>query len=306
MPEHFSASQTAALLPFPMLVEDLKHAAGQYANGQITSPARLAVPFAQGIMLSMPAVADDILVHKLVNVCPGNGALGLAAINGTVTAYDASTGVPAFVLDGPTVTGRRTAAVSMLAIEALASSPPRAILLVGTGRQSAYHVQAIAALFPAARIVVQGTSAQRAQRFCEEFHDLPQPPAPFDPQMASADWDVVITLTTSRQPVYSEPARPGRLIVAVGAFTPDAAEIDPRTVQASQLYVDDMAGAPHEAGDLVQAGVDWDQVRTLDAALRGRSTDPRPVLFKSVGCGAWDLAACRTAARNLAAGISQA
>jgi hypothetical protein len=36
--------------------------------------------------------------------------------------------------------------------------------------------------------------------------------------MAGADWDVVIMLTTSRELVYAEPARPGRLIVPVGAL----------------------------------------------------------------------------------------
>jgi 1-piperideine-2-carboxylate/1-pyrroline-2-carboxylate reductase [NAD(P)H] len=301
MPEHFSAAQTAALLPFPMLVNELERAAQQYAAGLIVSPPRLGVPFSHGTLLSMPAVADDMVVHKLITVCPGNAALGLPTITGTVTAYAARTGQPSFVLDGPTVTGRRTAAISMLAVTALGACPPRAMLLVGTGRQSSYHVEAIAAMFPAARVVVQGTTAARATQFCQQFRDLPCAPVPLDPQAAPLDYDVVITLTTSKSPVYSEPAKRSRLIVAVGAFTPDAAEIDPDTVHASQLYVDDLAGATHEAGDLIQANVAWDQVRTLHAALLAASTEPRPVLFKSVGCGAWDLAACRTAATNLGA-----
>ena len=39
-------------------------------------------------MLSMPASAADIAIHKLVNVCPGNGALGLPTIHGQVSAYE--------------------------------------------------------------------------------------------------------------------------------------------------------------------------------------------------------------------------
>ena len=90
-----------------------------YAGGRIVSPERMVVPLAEGaVMLSMPASAADLAMHKLVNVCPRNRALGLPTIHGQVTAFDASTGVPQFMLDGPTVTGRRTAAVTMLGIRA--------------------------------------------------------------------------------------------------------------------------------------------------------------------------------------------
>ena len=57
-----------------------------------------------------------------------------------------------------------------------------------------------------------------------------------------------------------------RLIVAVGTYTPGAAEIDAATVRSCTLYVDDTANARHEAGDLLRAGVDWTQVRPIAAA----------------------------------------
>jgi 1-piperideine-2-carboxylate/1-pyrroline-2-carboxylate reductase [NAD(P)H] len=299
MPEQFTASETATLLPFPELVDALEVVVNQYAMGSIASPPRLSVPFEHGTMLSMPAIAADIVVHKLVNVCPGNAALGLPTITGTVTAFDAKNGQASFVLDGPTVTGRRTAAISMLAISALAPCVPRAILLIGTGRQSAFHVQAIAAMFPGAAVYVQGVTHERAREFCKGFAGLPCAIRPFHPDDRELELDAVITLTTSKLPVYAEKAMRGRLLVAVGAFTPDAAEIDARTVRASELYVDDLAGAFHEAGDLIQAKVQWNKVKTLHEALRGSPADTRPILFKSVGCGAWDLAACRTAASIL-------
>jgi 1-piperideine-2-carboxylate/1-pyrroline-2-carboxylate reductase [NAD(P)H] len=59
--------------------------------------------------------------------------------------------------------------------------------------------------------------------------------------------------------------------------------------------VDDPVGAKHEAGDLIQAGVDWRAVSPLAKALNGEFSTTNPVLFKSVGCAAWDLAACRVA-----------
>ena len=110
--------------------------------------------------------------------------------------------------------------------------------------------------------------------------------------------DVVIAATTSKTPVYTTPARAGRLVIGVGAFTADAAEIAADVVHASALYVDDLAGARHEAGDFILAGVDWSAVHTLAEALAapGGTVDAtRPIVFKSVGCAAWDLAACRVA-----------
>jgi 1-piperideine-2-carboxylate/1-pyrroline-2-carboxylate reductase [NAD(P)H] len=88
-------------------------------------------------------------------------------------------------------------------------------------------------------------------------------------------------------------------VIGVGAFTADAAEVSASTVQASTLYVDDLAGAHHEAGDLILAGVDWNVVRPLADALASAKKTDAPVLFKSVGCAAWDLAACRVAREML-------
>ncbi|KDB08260.1 ornithine cyclodeaminase/mu-crystallin [Burkholderia sp. lig30] len=292
----FDAAATAALLDYPALLAALRQTVVEYAAGEIVSPERMVVPLqAGGVMLSMPSSARDIAIHKLVNVCPGNGARGLPTIHGQVVACDAVTGEMRFVLDGPTVTGRRTAAISALGIQALHAGAPREILLIGTGKQAANHAEALAAIFPDAQLVVRGTTAQSAARFCEA--NLAQAPrlAPLDGDGVPDSIDVVVTLTTSRTPVYREPAREGRLVVGVGAFTPDAAEIDAGTVRASRLVVDDLAGARHEAGDLILAQVDWHQVASLADALGGTFEADGPVLFKSVGCAAWDLAACRAA-----------
>ncbi len=92
-------------------------------------------------------------------------------------------------------------------------------------------------------------------------------------------------------------------MIGVGAFTPQMLEIGAHTVHGSALYVDDLAGAKHEAGDFIQAGVNWADVTGIAALLDGSAPRPvasTPVLFKSVGCAAWDLAACRVARDALA------
>ena len=66
------------------------------------------------------------------------------------------------------------------------------------------------------------------------------------------------------------------------------------------MIVDDPAGARHEAGDLIQAGVDWSGVISLGDVLKGTANVAGPIFFKSVGCAAWDLAACRVAREMIA------
>ena len=295
-------AQTAALLDFAELVEAIAVAAAELVAGAILSPERLVLPLGAGaVLLSMPAAARDIAIHKLVNVHPGNAARGLPTIHGAVTVCDAATGALRCVLDGPEVTGRRTAAVTLLAMRHLLGRAPQHILIVGTGVQARYHVQAMGALHPHARIWVRGRTTDAAIAFCERnralhAHLAPCPRPASDP---APDMDVVVTLTTSTTPLYDAPARAGCLVIGVGAFKPEMAELGARTLGGSDLYADDPAGARHEAGDLLRAGVDWTRVASLGALLRGPVDPARPAVFKSVGTAAWDLAAARVALRAL-------
>lgn len=212
------------------------------------------------------------------------------------------TGVSLFALDGPTVTGRRTAAITLFAISRLRAAPPKRIAIVGTGKQASTHAQAFSAYFPAAELVVAGISREEEARFCARHSASGVQP------FTDRNWsgvDVVVTLTTSKVPVYAEAATKDRLVVGVGAFTPEAAEVGRETVLASTAIVDDPAGARHEAGDLIQAGVDWSRVISLGDVLQGRVSLDGPVFFKSVGCAAWDLAACRVARNAIDAGATE-
>ncbi|HEX3634550.1 MAG TPA: hypothetical protein VHV99_03505, partial [Paraburkholderia sp.] len=215
-------------------------------------------------------------------------------------------------------------------IHTFALARPREFLLIGTGTQAANHLEAIRELFPDARVWVKGSAPARAEAFCaahrvygtegtegtegtygaegthgtrgaqggkvRELQPLADPAANIPDSV-----DVVIALTTSKQPVYDEGARTNRLVIGVGAFTPAMVEIGARTIAGSALFVDDEAGARHEAGDFIQAGVDWTQVGGIAAVVEKTASLPagKPIVFKSVGCAAWDLAACRVAREAL-------
>ncbi|HEX4508513.1 MAG TPA: delta(1)-pyrroline-2-carboxylate reductase family protein [Burkholderiaceae bacterium] len=310
--EHATALHT----PFPALVAALRTAALEMARGELASPPRQVVPLPHdGALLSMVATAIDIAVHKLVSVVPSNKERGLPTVQGHVDVIDSRTGEPLLRLEAATLTGRRTAALSMLGIETFMAEPPGRVLVIGTGAGALHHVMALRALHPAARIDILGRTHEATERFCAAHHfQGAQVAGHADaPTLANAVYahalhpvarvqdstaDVVITCTTSRVPVYAQPPSPARLVIATGAWQAHAAEIHPALVRASRCYVDEGVGAHHEAGDLVCAEVDWATVTALQDVLAGEASRPQPgeaVLFKTVGCAAWDLAGARVA-----------
>jgi ornithine cyclodeaminase len=123
-----------------------------------------------------------------------------------------------------------------------------------------------------------------------------------DPNEALADCPLVVTCTPANGVVLRAAPRPDAFIAAVGAFTPRMVELAPelcREFAARGTIVVDTRDADHEAGDLLQAGLDVSQFITLQDALRTKKNRPGstsgPVLFKSCGWAGWDLAAARLA-----------
>lgn len=295
-----NAEQTARALPYAQLVPAVAQAARELAQQQIQAPERLVVSMGEGgVLLAMPAVAHDLSVTKLVTVHPRNAAHGLPAIQGEVMVIDTATGRRLAMLDGPTVTARRTAAVTLLGIQTLAVQNPASALLIGTGVQAAAHADALVAHLGIAQFWVAGRSLAAAQTFCAALkmrHPHVEAGAVDDLVQALPTTDLVLALTTSRTPVIPVHIAAHTLAIGVGAFKPDMAEFPPALLHSRQIVVDDLGGAQHEAGDLLQAGLDWGKVRDLASVL----AEPLPPsalapVFKTVGQAAWDLAAARVA-----------
>ncbi len=226
-----------------------------------------------------------------------NLQLQLPTIHGIVTVCDAVTGKPLVLLEGSVVTGRRTAAVSLIAIKALLGRVPQSVLLIGTGVQATHHVEALHALFPKSKILVRGLTSAHAQKFVDVMRQRHERLS-LCPTEIPCDVEAVLTVTTSTEPVYDELPIPGRIVVGVGAFKPEMAEIGKQTLACGEIYADDPEGARHEAGDLIRAGVDWRNVRSLGWLLQNKPRGTDGAVFKSVGTAAWDLAASRVALVN--------
>lgn len=292
------AHQTAARLPWPALVQQLR---ALLADGSVHVPQRIVQPLAHGASLFvMPAADAQVAMTKLITFTPANAGSPRPTIQGDVVVFDVQTGERRLVLDGPTVTARRTAAVSALAAQMLAPQIKGPLLVVGAGAQGYAHVEAFVELLGVTDVRIASRRESSAQALADHARSLgASARVVSDPDAALEDCPLVVTCTSAQNIVLRSIPRADAFIAAVGAFTPTMVELAPAvcTHCASQgTIVVDTPEAVHEAGDLIQAGLDVASFATLrDVVAAPHLPRPGPVLFKSCGWAGWDLAAARTA-----------
>ncbi|WP_297860105.1 delta(1)-pyrroline-2-carboxylate reductase family protein [Meiothermus sp.] len=291
-----SAEETAALLPYPVLAESIARVLADHARGQITAPERLVVPLAGGAtLLLMPAADPTITATKLVTVHPQQHP----SVRAEVWVMRTDTGERLALLEGSVVTARRTAAVSLLAAQALAPNPSGPLLILGAGTQGKSHLEAFQEGLGTDKVYVYSRSFEHAEAlasYARQRRMLAQAISALEPALHEAS--LIVCATSSQTPLLFK-VPPGAFIAAVGAYRPDMAEVAPQVVRQARIYVDTLKGARSEAGDLLQAQVDWNQVKPLEIALQQPKPTDGPVLFKSVGHALWDLAAARLAVHKL-------
>jgi alanine dehydrogenase len=298
----FSAAQVHAALPWKALVDQLAQAFAQGAE----VPVRHAHGLGQAdALLLMPAWNADAIGVKLVTVMPGNAARHAATVQASYLLFERATGRMLALLDGEALTLRRTAAASVLAARHLARPDARRLLIVGTGHLAGWMARAYHALRPElTHIAIWGRNAHSCAALVQTLSAEGLPVAACDDLRAGvASADIVCCVTTSTTPlVLGEWLQPGTHLDLVGAFKPDMRETDDAAVLRARVFVDTLAGALAEAGDLVQPLADGTLKRShvlgelaqlVRADIPGRQSAQEITLFKSVGTALEDLAAAR-------------
>lgn len=304
MSQFLDAAATAARLPYPALVQTLERL---LADPSVHVPERLVQPLPRGgSLFVMPALDRHIAITKLITFTPANAGTGRATIQGDVVVFDVTTGERLLVLDGPTVTAHRTAAVSLLAAQRLASNTGGPLLIIGAGAQGRAHLQAFATGLGLREVWVASRTPESAQALADQATALGLSARVVDdPNAALAHCPLVVTCTPANGAVLNAMPRPDAFIAAVGSFTPQMVELAPEVCRHFADHgrvVVDTPEARREAGDLLQAGLDVSRFPSLrDVILGGLGTGCGPVLFKSCGWAGWDLAAARVATATIGA-----
>lgn len=293
-----SAEATAACLPWKELVDEIGAVLGDVS---VRVPERIVMPTAQGaVLFVMPACDQRVAMTKLITLTPGNAGTEHPSIQGDVAVFDVATGERRLILDGPTVTARRTAAVSVYAACALVRRVTGPMLIVGGGVQGHAHLEAFATVLGVSEFRVASRSYASAQRLVDHARELGCAAEIVDAvDSALAECPLVATCTPAREIVLRAAPREDVFLAAVGAFAPDMAELAAPVCLGfakNGSIVLDTPEAVAEAGDLIQAGLDVAALPTLARLARsGAALRPGPVLFKNCGWAGWDLAAARLA-----------
>jgi alanine dehydrogenase len=190
----------------------------------------------------------------------------------------------------------RTGAASAVAAKYLAREGATSLGVIGCGTQAETQVLCIRAAVPTIERVVAYCRTERNLRaFCKRVGAEPA-----ESNREAAEQDVVVTITSSRDPVLrGEWLRSGALVCAAGANNGVSRELDNVVLERATLVCCDWREqARLESADLIepiQQGVlDWLEVHELHEVvageLPGRQSPDDIALFKSNGIAAWDVA----------------
>lgn len=301
------ARETADLLPFDALIAALRLA---FAEGCVVPVRHHHMVENDGepnaTLLLMPAWhethrTERYLGIKIVNVFPGNTARGIPGLTSTYLLYDGRTGLQLALLDGNTITARRTVAASALAASYLARQNATRLLVIGAGRVASLIPDAYRAVRQIGHVDVWDIDPVNASRLVRSLEEQGlKASVVTDLEQAVRAADIVSAATLATEPlVKGEWLRPGTHVDLIGGFTPDMREADDEAVRRSSVYIDTHE-ALHEAGDLVQpirAGIftenqvraSLDKLCRLDAAAR--ASNEEITFYKAVGTALADLAA---------------
>jgi ornithine cyclodeaminase/alanine dehydrogenase-like protein (mu-crystallin family) len=253
------------------------------------------------------------LLHVMSASLPTRGFAGLktyTSVEGRtrfhVLLYDAADGKLLAVVEADGLGRLRTGAASGVATRYMARADASRVGIIGTGSQARTQLEAVCAVRPVQAVTAYGRDMDRRAKFCREMSESLgiRVEAASEPEQAVRDVDIVITATTSKEPVVNgEWLAPGAHINAVGSNHLSRRELDDEAVRRSAcVVVDSVEQSMLESGELasaVEAGAFfWEDARELGLVVvgefPGREDDREITLFKSNGIALEDVALAGT------------
>jgi ornithine cyclodeaminase/alanine dehydrogenase-like protein (mu-crystallin family) len=298
MPLYLTEDQVEALVTPAVAVEAVEGCFRRMADGEVEIAPRRRLRLSEGSLADMAASDRGLGL--------AGGKLYAATPNGAtfvVCLFDAESSELVAVLEADRLGQLRTGAASGVAARHLAKSGATSLGVIGCGHQAETQVACVRAAVPALeRVVAYCRTPEKLAAFCAQVGAEPG-----ESHRDAAAQDVVVTITSSRDPVLrGEWLRPGALVAAAGANVVTRRELDNAVLErAGFVCCDLLAQARLESGDLVEpveAGVlDWLEVHELHEVvvgeITGRQSDDDIAVFKSNGLAAWDVAVAAEAVR---------
>lgn len=297
-----------AVLTMPETVDVLDAAFRRQAADETRNQprSRIVLPEARGVLHVLSAFVPGQPGYPEQD---GPGVLGLKAytaiaggVRFVVLLYSGEDGRLLALIEADWLGQMRTGAASGVATRYMARHDACVVGLIGTGSQARTQVLAMCAARPVKSIYVYGRDEARRQAFAAEMASITGVAVHAVPsaEEAVAQADIVVTATTSREPVMQGAwLRPGTHVNAMGSNWVNRREVDAETVERSTVVaVDALDQARIEAGDLVIAAAEghFDFARAVElgpivaGTTVARPTDEAITFFKSLGIALEDIA----------------
>ncbi|GKV68845.1 delta(1)-pyrroline-2-carboxylate reductase [Sporosarcina sp. NCCP-2716] len=300
----------------------IEEALEQYSARQTDTPIRTVLPFGEGnSSIVMPSAAPLLgaMGLKYVTVVPSNAGRGKKVIQGVVCLADMETGEPLALLEGSYLTKLRTGALSGVATDHLARRDAKTLGIIGTGEQADGLCAAVFAVRDIETVYLFNRTAGKAARFAEKIAAETGKRVVIctNPGTVVKASDILVTATSSLEPVFTALLKHGTHVNAVGSFRPDMQELPSSAIRsASKVVVECAEAALAEAGDLcipIRDGhfspddLHGELGLIISGRLSGRESEEEITVFKSVGLAIADVVVAKHLYdKALAAGIGTA
>lgn len=294
---HIREAEVRELLTMGETLEAVEDALREQGAGRAPNRPRARVQAPSG------------LLHVLPGAVPARGGLGLKVYSSSrggtkflVLLYSSESGELLALIEADWLGRLRTGAASGVATKYLARPDATTVALFGAGNQAETQLLAVAAIRPLREVAVIGRDPARRDAFIAKMAPRLAGVAlrPGEPEEATRAADIVITITTSREPLFDGAwLKPGAHVNAAGSNALARREIDDETVRRSAtIAIDSREQGRLEAGDLagpIERGLtSWDRVvelgRIIAGAAPGRAAADDITLFESLGIAVEDIA----------------
>jgi ornithine cyclodeaminase/alanine dehydrogenase-like protein (mu-crystallin family) len=286
-----------SLLEMPGNIMVLEQAFGVWAQGNAVNRARTRITQDNGVM------------HLLAAAVPTLGVMGFktytvfrSGMRTVVMLFSSLDGRLLSLIEADLLGRMRTGATSGLATKYLARPDAAVVGLIGAGKQAYMQVLGVCAVRQVRSVFVYSRRLGECEKFCSELmHRLSIEVIPVaSPRQALENADIVITATTSPEPVLpGDWLKSGCHINAIGSNWANRRELDVATLQRSSVIVtDSQEQARAEAGDFIipanKGLFDWSRVSDLADVVAGhgpkRELSSDITLYKGVGIALEDVA----------------
>ena len=284
---YLDETKVRRLLRIEELIAAMRQVLAEFSAGKWKQPLRGVLGQHGGFFGVMPASGSAMGI-KMVTFYPNNAGTELPTHMAVIALFDPKTGEPLALMDGRYITEMRTAAVSAVATDALASKDAKVLTLLGAGVQAHAHLEVLPHVRQFEEVRIWNHYPEKARAFAEK-HGLKA----MELEEAVRGADVVVTATSAREPILKgEWLKPGAHVNAVGASRPDWRELDDDAMR-NVVIVDSYEGARNEAGDVILSGAT--PFAELGEILNGtKRVEPgATTIFKSLGMAVEDVAAAK-------------